>query len=129
MPARKLWIWTAVFCLLLTGCWAVETAADFFAAPTPVPTAAPSPTPAPTPAPTPSPTPSPEPTREPTPTPTPEPAAEEILLAGNNMLCCTDYKTQYPAVLEAVRSGTIAESRIDESVLRILRWKTELGLL
>lgn len=56
-------------------------------------------------------------------------AAVTAVLAGNDMLCCTDYKTQYPAVLEAVRSGTISESRIDESVLRILRWKTELGLL
>lgn len=55
-------------------------------------------------------------------------AAVKAVLAGNDMLCCTDYKVQFPAVLQAVQDGTIPESRIDESVLRILRWKTELGL-
>lgn len=56
-------------------------------------------------------------------------AAVDAVLAGNDMLCCSNYDTQYPAVLEAVRSGTIDEARIDESVLRILRWKLKLGLL
>jgi len=32
-------------------------------------------------------------------------------------------------VLQAVRAGEIKESRVDESVLRVLRWKAELGLL
>lgn len=58
-----------------------------------------------------------------------EAAAVEAVLAGNDMLCCTDYKAQIPAVLRAVENGTIEESRIDESVLRILRWKLERGLL
>lgn len=56
-------------------------------------------------------------------------AAVEAVLAGNDMLCCSDYAAQYPAALAAVQSGEIAESRIDESVLRILRWKLELGLI
>ena len=49
--------------------------------------------------------------------------------AGNDLLCCTDFETQVPAVLAAVEDGTIPEARIDESVLRILEMKIELGLL
>lgn len=45
------------------------------------------------------------------------------------MLCCTDFETQIPAVLRAVEDGTISEARIDESVLRILRWKLERGII
>lgn len=56
-------------------------------------------------------------------------AAVSAVLAGNDMLCCTDYDVQYPAVLDAVNNGTIEETRIDESVLRILRWKSKLGLI
>ena len=56
-------------------------------------------------------------------------AAVAAVLAGNDMLCCTDYKTQFAAVLEAVQSGAIEEARIEESVLRILRWKKKLGLM
>ena len=56
-------------------------------------------------------------------------AAVAAVLAGNDMLCGFDYKMQYDAVLEAVQSGVIEEARIEESVLRILRWKQALGLL
>lgn len=49
--------------------------------------------------------------------------------AGNDLLCCTDFETQIPAVLRAVREGTITESRIDESVIRILKMKITLGLI
>ncbi len=49
--------------------------------------------------------------------------------AGNDMLCCTDFEVQIPAVLEAVRNGDIAEERVDESVLRILKLKILLGIL
>ncbi len=55
-------------------------------------------------------------------------AAVLAVQAGNDLLCCTDFETQIPAVLQAVESGEIAEERIDESVLRILKLKTELGL-
>ena len=48
--------------------------------------------------------------------------------AGNDMLCCTNYREQIPAVIAAVQNGDITEERIDESVLRILRWKQTLGL-
>lgn len=50
-------------------------------------------------------------------------AAVLAVQAGNDLLCCTDFKTQIPAVLEAVESGEITEERIEESVLRILEMK------
>lgn len=56
-------------------------------------------------------------------------AAVVAVKAGNDMLCCTNYREQIPAVIAAVQSGGISEERIDESVLRILRWKDSLGLL
>jgi beta-N-acetylhexosaminidase len=56
-------------------------------------------------------------------------AAVRAVEAGNDMLCCSDYETQYPAVLEAVRSGRITVERIEESVTRILRWKIQLKLI
>lgn len=49
--------------------------------------------------------------------------------AGNDLLCCTDFEVQIPAVINAVKSGEISEERIDESVLRILNMKQRLGLL
>lgn len=58
-----------------------------------------------------------------------ESAAVAAVLAGNDMLCCTDFAVQIPAVIAAVKDGRIDEAQIDESVLRILRWKLELGLL
>ena len=56
-------------------------------------------------------------------------AAVEAIQCGNDLLCCSDVETEYPAVLEAVQSGVITEERVDESVRRILRWKQNLGLL
>lgn len=56
-------------------------------------------------------------------------AAVLAVLAGNDLLCSTQYQAQYDAVLEAVYSGRIPESRIEEAVLRILQWKYQLGLL
>ena len=56
-------------------------------------------------------------------------AAVVAVQAGNDMLCCTDYGTQYPAVLAAVQNGTISVERIEESVRRVLVWKRSLGIL
>lgn len=58
-----------------------------------------------------------------------EEAAVMAVLAGNDLLCCTDYKTQYAAVLKAVRDGRISEARINESALRVLRYKFSAGLI
>ena len=56
-------------------------------------------------------------------------AAVLAVEAGNDMLITGAYETQIAAVLAAVREGRVDEARIDESVLRILRWKRTLGLL
>lgn len=49
--------------------------------------------------------------------------------AGNDMLCCTNFWEQIPAVINAVNSGQINEERINESVLRILQLKISLGII
>ncbi len=56
-------------------------------------------------------------------------AAVLAVLAGNDLICCTDYAVQYEAVLEAVLSGRISYYQLTDSVLRILKWKQALGLL
>lgn len=51
------------------------------------------------------------------------------VLAGNDLLCSTEYATQYQAVLEAVQSGRIDADTLDAAVLRVLKWKQDLGLI
>lgn len=58
-----------------------------------------------------------------------EEAAVLAVLAGNDMLCSTDYAVQYSAVLEAAENGQISEDLLNDAVLRILNWKQDLGLL
>ncbi len=56
-------------------------------------------------------------------------AAVEAVKAGNDMLLIpSDLDGSYNGLLQAVRSGEIPESRIDESVLKILRAKASVGL-
>ena len=43
------------------------------------------------------------------------------------ILLPADYDTAYNAVLAAVSDGSISEGRIDESVVRIVKKKLELG--
>lgn len=56
-------------------------------------------------------------------------AAVQALIAGNDLLIATNFEQQIPAVIAAVKDGTLSESRIDESVLRVLSWKYSLGIL
>ena len=56
-------------------------------------------------------------------------AAVLAVLAGNDLLCSTEYALQYEAVLEAVEKDRISREMLDDAVLRVLRWKQELGLL
>lgn len=56
-------------------------------------------------------------------------AAVLAVQAGNDLLCCTDFEVQIPAVLQAVEEGKITEEQINESVLRILELKISLGIL
>ena len=51
------------------------------------------------------------------------------LQAGNDLVVTTDYRTQIPRVIQAVKGGMLEEKVIDEACLRVLRWKLELGLL
>ncbi len=56
-------------------------------------------------------------------------AAVEAVKAGNDVLLIpSDLDGAYNGVLGAVRSGEIPESRIDQSVLKILRAKASVGL-
>lgn len=57
-----------------------------------------------------------------------EEAAVLAVLAGNDLLCSTEFETQYSAVLKACRSGRIPEAVLDEAVERVLRWKAQMGL-
>lgn len=45
------------------------------------------------------------------------------VLAGNDMLIVSDLETSYNTLLSAVSRGDISEDRINESVLRIIKWK------
>ncbi len=56
-------------------------------------------------------------------------AAVQAVLAGNDLICCTDYALQIPAVLEAVETGVISRELLDAAATRVLRWKQQLGLL
>ena len=51
------------------------------------------------------------------------------VLAGNDLLCSTEYQAQYQAVLDAVNSGRISMELLDSAVTRVLRWKQNLGLV
>ncbi len=56
-------------------------------------------------------------------------AAVAAVKAGNDMLIIpSDLDGAYNGLLQAVRNGEIPESRIDESVLKILRAKASVGL-
>ena len=55
--------------------------------------------------------------------------AVSAIMAGNDMLCVSgDFKAMLDAVTEAVENGKIPESRINESVKRIIECKKKLGL-
>ena len=58
-----------------------------------------------------------------------EEAAVLAVIAGNDMLCLWEYKMQYKAVVEAVRTGRISMEKMNDSVRRILSWKQQLGIL
>ena len=58
-----------------------------------------------------------------------EEAAVLAVLAGNDLLCSTEYAVQYGAVLEAVQAGRITMEQLDTSVMRVLQWKKDLGLI
>lgn len=56
-------------------------------------------------------------------------AAVLAVLAGNDLLCSTEYELQYQAVLEACRNGRIPEEILNQAVCRVLLWKQSMGIL
>ncbi|MBQ7001353.1 MAG: beta-hexosaminidase [Oscillospiraceae bacterium] len=56
-------------------------------------------------------------------------AAVMAVLAGNDLLCATEYSIQYEAVLEAVYQGRIDIDTLNHAVRNVLEWKMDLGLL
>ena len=56
-------------------------------------------------------------------------AAVMAVLAGNDLLCSTEYAVQYPAVLQAVLDGRIDIDVLNSAVRHVLEWKISLGLL
>lgn len=56
-------------------------------------------------------------------------AAVLAVLAGNDLLCSSNYPEQYTAILDAVNSGRISIALLDSAVYRVLRWKFSLGII
>lgn len=56
-------------------------------------------------------------------------AAVMAVLAGNDLLCSTEYAVQYEAVLQAVLDGRIDIDVLNSAVRNVLEWKIRLGLL
>ena len=56
-------------------------------------------------------------------------AAVQAVIAGNDLICTNNAKGEYEAILKAVKKGKIKKSRIDESVLRILKLKLSKGII
>jgi beta-N-acetylhexosaminidase len=56
-------------------------------------------------------------------------AAVEAFKAGNDVLLIpADLDASWRAMVEAVRSGEVSVERLDESVVKLLTWKSALGL-
>lgn len=56
-------------------------------------------------------------------------AAVLAVLAGNDLLCSTEYDVQYEAVLAAVLEGRISFDTLNSAVRHVLQWKMDLELL
>lgn len=56
-------------------------------------------------------------------------AAVLAVLAGNDLLCSTEYAVQYEAVYAAVLDGRIDIDTLNNAVRNVLEWKMELGLI
>ena len=55
--------------------------------------------------------------------------AVAALQAGCDLLCCPGMDSALPTIEAALERDELSWQRIDQSVLRILRWKVELGLM
>jgi len=58
-----------------------------------------------------------------------EEATIKAVLAGNDLIITTDYKTSINAIKKAIDNGTISEDLIDKLAFRVLAWKYYKGLI
>ena len=56
-------------------------------------------------------------------------AAVLAVLAGNDLLCSSEYAIQYRAVLDAVLEGRIDIDVLNAAVRHVLQWKIDLGMI
>lgn len=56
-------------------------------------------------------------------------AALLALKAGNDIVLTSDYRTQIPQILSALRKGELSERDLNTACRRVLLWKQSLGLL
>lgn len=56
-------------------------------------------------------------------------AAVKAILAGNDLIITTDYKTDMTEIKQAIQKGTISETTIDKLAMRVIAWKYYKGLL
>ena len=56
-------------------------------------------------------------------------AALMAITAGADMVVTTDYEKEFARVRRALDEGELDEARLDESVLRILKWKLRQGVI
>ena len=56
-------------------------------------------------------------------------AAVQAVIAGNDMIISSDFKTQKQQVIKAVQDGRISEDTIDTAVRRILACKYAYGII
>ena len=58
-----------------------------------------------------------------------ENAAVLAVQAGNDLIISSDFVTQYHAVLDAVKNGTLRKNDIEQAAQRVILWKIQLGLI
>ena len=56
-------------------------------------------------------------------------AAVMAIQAGNDLIVTTDFEKEIAQVVLALEDGTLTEARLEESVLRILKWKLRQGVV
>ena len=52
----------------------------------------------------------------------------EAILAGYDLICCTNWPEQFPVVWAAVENGSLTRERLELSAARVLRMKQDLGI-
>lgn len=58
-----------------------------------------------------------------------EEAGLAALIAGNDLILSSSFQTQIPYVLQGIEQGAYTEDALDQSVYRVLKMKSDLGLL